>query len=193
MKRIRRAWNRLWRRTRRRRLPNAGSCFVESRQRSGCSAPNGAAPSVFTCGASRRRRSASCSAGVNRKPAASSIAAFRSCASAWRRKGSNMKLDDEGPVALFNDPMARTPGGGCPEPDAFRRVALGEASAKERAEFVDHLVSCADCAEEYRVIPEIQSWAREAAARNDPGASRGRPGFPLWISAPAAAVLVAAG
>jgi hypothetical protein len=104
-----------------------------------------------------------------------------------------MKLDDEELVALFNDPLARAPGAGCPEPDAFRRAAMGEVSAKEREEFVDHLVSCADCAEEYRVMPEVQSWALEAGARKDPGAARGRPGFPLWISAVAAAVLAAAG
>jgi hypothetical protein len=117
-----------------------------------------------------------------------------------------MKLSDDGLRRLFNDPALRTARAerGCPGSEAFRSEFEGPSGAADRARFVDHLVACADCAEEYRLAASVGRWASEAATaigwagadRAVEPASAGRSpilGLPAWGLAVAASVLLALG
>ena len=107
-----------------------------------------------------------------------------------------MKLDNEELAGLFNDRSIRLPRPtpGCPEAELFRRVAQGEAAAAQREELADHLVSCADCSEQYRLIVQLRSWAngRETSGTAADSQRPSRRSL-SWISALAASLLIAAG
>jgi hypothetical protein len=116
-----------------------------------------------------------------------------------------MKLDDGELKRLMEDPGTQAPRAarGCPDPDVQLRVSAGEATHAERIAFADHLIACADCAEEYRAAKALASWTAEAAALLRPGAETRaamptarfdrRTGTRLWIALAAAAALAAAG
>jgi hypothetical protein len=74
-------------------------------------------------------------------------------------------------------------------------AAGGELSRADRGRMADHLMTCGDCAEEYRLLTALKPWAAEAARPIAPAAARSRPAL-VWPSlipyAAAAALLVTA-
>lgn len=81
----------------------------------------------------------------------------------------------------------------CPAPERLTALAAGELSAAERLALVDHLVDCADCAAELRLLRELEPWADavdETIAAHAPSAERSRGrrrSTAPWIAAAAAA------
>jgi hypothetical protein len=110
-----------------------------------------------------------------------------------------MKLDDRELKRLMGDRGVQAPRAsrGCPAPDVLGRVSTGNASHAEREAFADHLIACADCAEEYRAAKALGPWSAEAAEVLRPGvrsAAAGsapfrRTGSLPWIALAAAAAL----
>lgn len=101
-----------------------------------------------------------------------------------------MKVTDEDLRHLFSaSPAGPRPGRStCPAPEALAEAASGSFGATSRDALADHLVACADCAEEYRLRGSVEP-SSEGAPRPSPrlGALRWHWG---WMAA--AAVLVAA-
>jgi hypothetical protein len=50
----------------------------------------------------------------------------------------------------------------CPDTDRLARASDGLLEPEERDALVDHLISCPDCAEEYRLLGPVREWAQEA-------------------------------
>ena len=50
----------------------------------------------------------------------------------------------------------------CLAEDQFMRAALGEISSEERRALARHLITCADCTEEYRALRSLKTWAEES-------------------------------
>jgi hypothetical protein len=58
----------------------------------------------------------------------------------------------------------------CLSAEEMMRAAEGRMSQAERERVTGHLRACADCAEEYRVVPSLKPWAATAAASiGEPG------------------------
>lgn len=68
-----------------------------------------------------------------------------------------MKLSDRDLRDAWREglPRTRLASEGCPESDLLVRAAAGELTPNEREPLVDHLLTCADCAEEYRLAREL--------------------------------------
>lgn len=68
----------------------------------------------------------------------------------------------------------------CLSAEEMMRAAEGRMSRAERERVTGHLMACADCAEEYRVVPSLKSWAATVAASvGEPG-----PEFERAVDAP---------
>jgi hypothetical protein len=102
-----------------------------------------------------------------------------------------MKVTEEDLRRLFTESPAGRPDrrDRCPSPEVLAEAASGSFGAMPREALADHLVACADCAEEYRL-----RGAADAAGEEAPGPRR-RPRLvplrPGWAWAAAAAVLLA--
>jgi hypothetical protein len=91
-----------------------------------------------------------------------------------------MKLTSEELRQLYQQHTARSgQRSECLAEELLVRAAASEYAASERARVADHLVSCADCAQEYRKLRALTSWAAQAAghaegatAENGTAASR---------------------
>lgn len=55
----------------------------------------------------------------------------------------------------------------CLSAEEMMRAAEGQTSQAERKTVADHLMACADCAEEYRLVRSLKTWAETAAASVD--------------------------
>jgi hypothetical protein len=77
------------------------------------------------------------------------------------------------------------PPSGCPEDEVLAALVLDELQGEERLRVADHLTGCARCPERYRLLAELHQEARPAAHRPW---RRG-----LWLTAAAAAAVIAAG
>lgn len=75
-----------------------------------------------------------------------------------------MKLTEAKLKELYQRQTARTQRrpAGCLTEEQFVRVAIGELSQQERLEAAQHLSTCSDCTEEYRLIQALKPWAKEA-------------------------------
>lgn len=62
--------------------------------------------------------------------------------------------------------------GPCVTEEQLVRAATGEADGPERQRVSDHLIACARCAEEYRLLASLKPWAEESAAILNPEAAR---------------------
>lgn len=82
-----------------------------------------------------------------------------------------------------------TDGRDCPCPEALWAAAHGELPAAERRRIVDHTVTCAGCAEAWRVARELQPPSTVAAAGGWWG--RGASGWRLAAAAAAVSVVAA--
>ncbi len=51
----------------------------------------------------------------------------------------------------------------CPSAGAMTRAAAGELSEDEHARWVDHLVTCSDCAAEFQLLRALDSWDAASA------------------------------
>jgi hypothetical protein len=83
--------------------------------------------------------------------------------------------------AAYRSTLAGAPGPGCPGQDALASLAVGDLPPGDRVRVADHVVACAACASDYRILAELH---REASAR---ARTRGS-----WRAAAVAAVVVAA-
>ena len=63
------------------------------------------------------------------------------------------------------DPVGAAGGEDHPLPEDWERMACGELTSSEREELIDHVLDCAECAEIYRSLLELERGAREI----DPG------------------------
>jgi hypothetical protein len=106
-----------------------------------------------------------------------------------------MKLNERELLAVFNDPEAQAGRSSerCPEAEAFRRIAQGEAGRQEREAVADHLTGCADCANQYLALKELGSWVEEATASRLPSAEVRARRFPAWAAVAAAGLVLAGG
>lgn len=76
----------------------------------------------------------------------------------------------------------------CLTEEALLRAAKGQLGQQEREQVADHLVSCPDCAHEYRVIDSLKSWTAQVASSDDnltvePEGNRKRGGWKDWFRA----------
>jgi len=104
-----------------------------------------------------------------------------------------MPVTDDDLLGLLAAP--RGPRSACPPADTLARAAAGPLDTAERERVLDHVVRCADCAEELRAVLPLEAWAAAAAPRlprreRRPAAARRRP--PRWTAWAAAAALAAA-
>ena len=95
-----------------------------------------------------------------------------------------MKLSEDDLRAIagavdFRHGAVRT---GCPPQQDLIKAASGQSSRVERGRVADHLIACADCAEEYRLLTALQPWAANAARAIAPTASRSQQPRLLWPS-----------
>lgn len=76
-----------------------------------------------------------------------------------------MKLTKEELSQLYQEQSARAPqwAAACPSAEELTQVATGEITPEERARITDHLMVCAGCAYEYRLIGSLKPWAVEMA------------------------------
>jgi len=82
-----------------------------------------------------------------------------------------MKLSSEELRCLYQQETGRPARGRaeCLAADMLLRAAAGESSQAERDQVARHLLGCADCAREYRLVREFKPWAdRVAAAAGGP-------------------------
>jgi hypothetical protein len=83
-----------------------------------------------------------------------------------------MKLTSEELEELFRKEIAcaARPRTECLSAEEMMRAAEGRISQAERERVTGHLRACADCAEEYRVVPSLKPWAETVAASvGEPG------------------------
>jgi hypothetical protein len=78
-------------------------------------------------------------------------------------------------------------GSACPSGEVLVDVAAGSLSADHRDKLADHLVTCADCAEEYRVLRAIETERRRQASGGVAVGSSGNRawwglGSPQWLA-----------
>lgn len=90
--------------------------------------------------------------------------------------------------------------GDCLSSDLLFRAGLNDLNEAERQQIVEHLIGCADCSEEYRIVRAANDWAKDIGAEHDrqsaqpirPRPSRWRSFFDLTgFGYPARAVLAA--
>lgn len=110
-----------------------------------------------------------------------------------------MSDESKDPIPELEQVWAKTELGGdgdrsgCPAPERLTALAAGDLPAAERLALVDHLVGCADCAAELRLLRELEPWAADAGetiAAPSPSTERARGGrrsTAPWIAAAAAA------
>jgi anti-sigma factor RsiW len=77
-----------------------------------------------------------------------------------------MKLTNEEVRRLYQQQTARPAAGRaqCLSEEAMTRLAAGEMNRSERELMADHLAACSDCAEEYRLLRELEPWAARTAS-----------------------------
>ena len=76
-----------------------------------------------------------------------------------------MKVNEDSLKALFQRREGRLENGraGCPEAEVLARAGEGLLEGEARDTVADHLISCPDCAEEYRLLGPLGEWAKQAA------------------------------
>jgi hypothetical protein len=62
--------------------------------------------------------------------------------------------------------------GPCISEEELVRAATGEADGPERERIADHLIACARCTEEFRLLTSLKPWTQESAAVLNPAATR---------------------
>jgi hypothetical protein len=78
----------------------------------------------------------------------------------------------------------RTAGAGaCPGAEALAALAMGEGEPDERRAVADHVVACAACAADFRLLRELHHEALPAAPRDR------RPARRAWLATAAAAAV----
>lgn len=77
-----------------------------------------------------------------------------------------MRLTNEELRDLYQHDTARAGRGQaeCLTSELMVRAAAGELDSSERGQVADHVMSCSDCAREYRSLLPLRSWADAAAA-----------------------------
>lgn len=75
-----------------------------------------------------------------------------------------MKLTEEQLKQIFQQQAARSTARqvDCFTEEQFARAASGSLASHERSAVARHLIACADCAEEYRIVRSLRPWANEA-------------------------------
>src|SRR5262245_18592385 len=93
-----------------------------------------------------------------------------------------MRLTSEELKELFRKEVACAPPlrAECLSAEEMMRAAEGRMSQAERERVTGHLGACADCAEEYRVVPSLKFWTATVA---EP-VSKPAPEFKRVVDAP---------
>jgi hypothetical protein len=82
----------------------------------------------------------------------------------------------------------------CPSQDLLIEAAAPGASLAVRERVADHLITCASCTDEFRVVQALGPWASEHAETIAPSFAKATAGKPLlWAYAAAAVLALAAG
>jgi hypothetical protein len=92
-----------------------------------------------------------------------------------------MQLTDDELQELYQQQTARSVRGRtrCLTEEILMQAAAGELNQSERERVADHLMTCSDCAEEYRLVRSLKPWAEQVAA--SAGESGEKPGVtPTW-------------
>ena len=79
----------------------------------------------------------------------------------------------------------------CPDPEQLFEAASGNLTRDQRMTLLDHVAQCADCTEAWRLAMELGARPVELAAESGASIAPGR--RPVWRSAIAASVVLAAG
>ncbi len=61
---------------------------------------------------------------------------------------------------------------GCPDSEVLTRAAWGDSDSQERLALADHIVSCADCAQEFQMARRMHSWTSQDSPDSAPLESR---------------------
>ncbi len=91
-----------------------------------------------------------------------------------------MKLADGELKQIYQARTARGAREDCPDADLLFRTATGAVDADEKGRFVDHLVTCSSCAEEYRLVLFSARTSAPEQAGGELPAGRGR-ATPSWL------------
>lgn len=107
-----------------------------------------------------------------------------------------MKLSDHDLRELWRHRSAEIPAdrAACLTEEEWQRLLSMEADAVERARAAGHIATCAECAEEYRLLQPLQPWADEAGRLLSRGSSTRvtRLGRWRWPTPPRTALALAA-
>jgi len=76
--------------------------------------------------------------------------------------------------------------GACPDPDALTALALGDGSPEDRVRLADHVIACAACAADLRLLRELHAEAERCRSRPFLRSRR------AWLGAGLVAALVGA-
>ena len=101
-----------------------------------------------------------------------------------------MKISEDVAEAYRHSTRDTAGRAGCLSSEALGRLAAGDVDDGERATWLDHVASCAECAVELRIAREATTWSR---TRNDSRRPRSAPAFRSPIMAMAATLLMAVG
>lgn len=79
-----------------------------------------------------------------------------------------MKLTSEELKALYQQRTARSvrKQADCFTEEALAQAVTGKLRRMERERLADHLMTCSDCAREYRLIQSLKPWAEQVAMRS---------------------------
>jgi hypothetical protein len=73
-----------------------------------------------------------------------------------------MRVTSEDLKSLYQKGTARSADVDCLSVEIMMHAATGEMNDEERVRVADHLVTCSDCAWEFRVVRALKPWAEEA-------------------------------
>ena len=106
-----------------------------------------------------------------------------------------MKLSDDDLRTLWREQTANVPPDRplCLADADWARLLSKEMDPAERARTAEHIASCSQCADEYRLLQPLQAWGEDVERVLSPGAtSRRWTGWRAWWSSPRLALAVSA-
>src|SRR5689334_11239239 len=81
-----------------------------------------------------------------------------------RGRNRNMRLSETELKEVYQKSTARSSRTECLTADEIARISTAEVDEEERQQMSRHLMTCSDCAEEYRLINPLKSLAASAEA-----------------------------
>jgi hypothetical protein len=105
-----------------------------------------------------------------------------------------MKLTDDDLRTLWREHTANVPPDQprCLTEADWARLLSKQMDAAERAQAAEHIASCSQCADEYRLLLPLQAWGEDMERVLSPGRVRSDSGWRAWWSSPRLALAVSA-